>query len=188
MDDAVRSGYRCVVISGCSGGGKSTLLAALARRGYRVVDEPGRRIVQAEVASGGSALPWNDMPAFLHRAIALAEAERRALADASEWIFFDRSVVDAAAALEHYAQEPALLRYREAYRYHPQVFLTPPWPEIYQQDAERQHDFAAACAEYQRLVVAYPALGYQVTLLPTVSVAERVAFILAQLGRQRRDC
>jgi predicted ATPase len=36
---------RFVVISGCSGGGKSTLLAELARRGYRTVEEPGRRIV-----------------------------------------------------------------------------------------------------------------------------------------------
>ena len=41
---------RFVIISGCSGGGKSTLLAELARRGYRVVEEPGRRIVAEELA------------------------------------------------------------------------------------------------------------------------------------------
>jgi hypothetical protein len=35
-----------VVISGCSGGGKSTLLDELGRRRYAVVAEPGRRIVQ----------------------------------------------------------------------------------------------------------------------------------------------
>jgi predicted ATPase len=35
---------RFVVISGCSGGGKSTLLAELGRRGHAVVEEPGRRI------------------------------------------------------------------------------------------------------------------------------------------------
>jgi predicted ATPase len=38
-----------VVISGCSGGGKSTLLAELAQRGYGVVEEPGRRIVREEL-------------------------------------------------------------------------------------------------------------------------------------------
>jgi predicted ATPase len=43
-----------VVISGCSGGGKSTLIAELGRRGYPVVEEPGRRIVKEELASGGS--------------------------------------------------------------------------------------------------------------------------------------
>jgi len=31
---------RFVVLSGCSGGGKSTLLAELARRGHSVVEEP----------------------------------------------------------------------------------------------------------------------------------------------------
>jgi AAA domain len=39
---------RFVVISGCSGGGKSTLLIELGRRGYATVEEPGRRIVKEE--------------------------------------------------------------------------------------------------------------------------------------------
>ena len=51
---------RFVVISGCSSGGKSTLIAELGKRGHAVVDEPGRRIVKEELASGGSALPWLD--------------------------------------------------------------------------------------------------------------------------------
>ena len=42
---------RFVVISGCSGGGKSTLLAELGRRGYAVVEEPGLRIVQNQAIS-----------------------------------------------------------------------------------------------------------------------------------------
>jgi predicted ATPase len=40
---------RFVVISGCSGGGKSTLLIELGRRGYATVEEPGRRIVKEEM-------------------------------------------------------------------------------------------------------------------------------------------
>jgi predicted ATPase len=34
---------RFVLLSGCSGGGKSALLAELHARGYHVVEEPGRR-------------------------------------------------------------------------------------------------------------------------------------------------
>src|SRR6516165_9149624 len=49
---------RFVVISGCSSGGKSTLLAELGRRGHATVEEPGRRIVRQELAGDGSALPW----------------------------------------------------------------------------------------------------------------------------------
>lgn len=54
-----------VIISGCSGGGKSTLLAELQRRGYPVIEEPGRRIVEEQLGTGGHALPWLDMPAFM---------------------------------------------------------------------------------------------------------------------------
>lgn len=61
---------RLVVISGCSGGGKSTLLAELARRGHATVEEPGRRIVKQERQAGGPALPWNDPVAFARRAMA----------------------------------------------------------------------------------------------------------------------
>lgn len=46
----IRHVNRFVVISGCSSGGKSTLLAELGRRGYAVVDEPGRRIVKDETS------------------------------------------------------------------------------------------------------------------------------------------
>ncbi|WP_409999599.1 AAA family ATPase [Rhizobium leguminosarum] len=50
---------RSVLISGCSGGGKSTLLAELAARGHAVVEEPGRRIVKQELEGDGAALPWS---------------------------------------------------------------------------------------------------------------------------------
>jgi hypothetical protein len=69
---------RFVVISGCSGGGKSTLLAELARRGQAVVEEPGRRIVREERAGDGAALPWVDPAAFARRAVAMALADREA--------------------------------------------------------------------------------------------------------------
>jgi predicted ATPase len=53
---------------------------------------------------------------------------------------------------------------------------------LFASDAERRHDFASAIAEYDRLAAAYPALGYDVILLPKVSVAERVVFILERVG------
>ena len=63
---------RLVVISGCSGGGKSTLLMELARRGHAIVEEPGRRIVREELQGNGAALPWVDPVAFARRAIAMS--------------------------------------------------------------------------------------------------------------------
>jgi predicted ATPase len=171
-----------VVISGCSGGGKSTLLAELGRRGYAVVEEPGRRIVRQEQASGGSALPWVDAVAFLRRAIEMALADRSAAESIEGWIFFDRGLIDAAAGLQHLTGEPVLPALGGQHRYHRCVFLAPPWPEIYATDPERRHGLDEALAEYARLGEAYPSLGYEICIMPKTSVAERADFVLKTLA------
>jgi predicted ATPase len=174
---------RFIVISGCSGGGKSTLLAELGRRGHATVDEPGRRIVQEELRRGGCALPWVDAVAFARRAVAMALADLAAAAGQDGWVFFDRGLVDAAAALEHLTGEPALAIAGIGRAYRRRVFLTPPWPEIYVADAERRHELDAAVAEYRRLCVVYPALGYEVVVLPRTDVATRADLVLQTAAR-----
>jgi predicted ATPase len=171
---------RFVVISGCSGGGKSTLLAELGRRGHTIIEEPGRRIVIEEMNNGGSALPWVDMAAFAHRSITTALADRSS-APVSGLIFFDRGLIDAAVALQHLTREPVLEEYGQAHRYHRRVFLAPPWPELYMLDRERRHNPAAAVAEYFRLLKAYPSLDYEVSVLPRIGVVERADFVLRML-------
>jgi predicted ATPase len=172
---------RFVALSGCSGGGKSTLLAELARRGFATVEEPGRRIVQEEMRSGGQAMPWVDKTAFARRAIGVALDDLKAAQDRPGWVFFDRGLVDAACALEHATGE-RLEDVLTARRYHPTVFLVPPWREIFVVDAERQHGFEAAVEEYERLQRAYAVAGYRPVILPTATVAERVNLVLAGLA------
>ncbi|MGB8363831.1 MAG: AAA family ATPase [Rhizomicrobium sp.] len=67
------------------------------------------------------------------------------------------------------------------YRYHPRVFITPPWPEIFVNDPERRHNFDDAVAEYERLIEAYPSLGYEVVLLPKTETTERADFVMRAL-------
>jgi predicted ATPase len=43
--------------------------------------------------------------------------------------------------------------------------------------------FAEAVAEYDRLVAVYLSLGYDIHVLPKVSVPERAEWILASLAR-----
>jgi predicted ATPase len=173
--------HRFVVISGCSSGGKSTLLVELARRGYKVVEEPGRRIVHEQLSGQSTALPWVDMGAFLRRCVAVALADRVSAGSPDDWIFFDRSLIDAATGLQHLTGESALAMLGQTHRYHHRVFLAPPWPEIYVADPERSHDQACALAEYSRLLNAYSSLRYEVSILPKVHVAERADFILSVL-------
>jgi predicted ATPase len=87
-----------VTISGCSGGGKSTLVSELRRRGFATIDEPGRRIVAEELKRGGRALPWVDAVAFARRAIEVSLADWATAG--ARWVFFDRGLIDAAATLD----------------------------------------------------------------------------------------
>jgi predicted ATPase len=176
---------RFVVISGCSGGGKSALLEEVGRRGYATVEEPGRRIVKEQLRSGGTALPWTDGVAFAWRCITLALSDRKSVRRLQgRWVFLDRGLVDPSVALRHLTGEPALGALRHSHRYHWRVFLAPPWPEIYVTDNERRHGLDAGVAEYQRLIDAYPALGYEVTILPKIGVGQRAEFVLRTLAGQ----
>jgi len=172
-----------VTISGCSSGGKSTLLAELRGRGFATIDEPGRRIVAEELRRGGNVLPWVDAVAFARRAIEVSLADRVIAEARMGWVFFDRGLIDAAAALEHLTGQPVVQSLGVVNRYNKRVFLTPPWPEIFALDHERRHGFAEAVAEYGRLIEVYPALGYEIHVLPKVSVAERANWLLASLAR-----
>lgn len=55
--------------------------------------------------------------------------------------------------------------------------MVPPWPELFAQDAERQHSFAEAEQEFYGLQQAYQANDYEVVLIPKLPVTERADFI-----------
>ncbi|MBO0661140.1 AAA family ATPase [Jiella sp. MQZ9-1] len=171
-----------VIISGCSGGGKSTLLTELCRRGFAVVEEPGRRIVASEQRFGGSALPWIDPAAFARRAVAMGRKDCDKASGQEGIVFFDRGLIDAAAALEFATGEACLRHAIGLQRVHRRVFMAPPWPEIFVGDDERRHDLVTARAEYERLVDAYSELGYELDTLPKISVGARADHLIAALA------
>ncbi|MBU3077324.1 AAA family ATPase [Sphingomonas quercus] len=165
-----------VMISGCSGGGKSTLLEELARRGHAVVAEPGRRIIAEERERNGDAFPWVDAAAFARRALAMSIADHEA---ARGLTFFDRGVVDASVAIVATGgQRPAHII---ATRRYDRLFIAPPWPEIYVNDADRRHSLEKALRDYERVRDAYVDAGYDPVILPRDTVTARADFILATL-------
>jgi predicted ATPase len=171
-----------VVISGCSGGGKSTILSELVRRDYSVVLEPGRQIVKEQHAIEGDALPWINLQKFLDLALSRYLYQFNSQAQTDQLIFFDRGIIDAVqldSSQPSYFQNAA-----NNFRYNRLVFLVPPWPEIFANDAERKHDFASAVKEFDELIIKYKKFGYETVLIPKVSVEERVDFILQKLEIQ----
>ena len=174
---------RFVVLSGCSGGGKSTLLTELQSRGHAVVEEPGRRVIAQERSRGGAALPWIDLAAFAERAIEMSLADRDNAMGSPGFVFFDRGLIDAVVALEYASGRPSLHR-AASHRYRSRVFFTPPWPELFVSDAERRHGWDDALAEYERLQRGFASLDYAIEVLPKAGVAERADIVLAGLREE----
>ncbi|MBX7501410.1 AAA family ATPase [Qipengyuania sp. YG27] len=165
-----------ILITGCSGGGKTTLLDELAARGCRTVAEPGRRLIAQGIA------PWDDAEAFLRAAADMAMADLAAHASIDEPVFYDRGLFDALAGLERIGVTPVADALGEERPYAGGVFLAPPWPEIYAEDSMRRHDFEAARDEYEHLAELLPKLGYSPLTLPKLPVGDRADFVLRKLA------
>ena len=138
--------------------------------------------MEDELRGDGKALPWVNLAAFAKRAIDIAAADKKRVADETDWVFFDRGLVDAAVALQHATGRSAHATMASFERYHDTVFLTPPWPEIYVNDGERKHSLDEAVIEYDRLVIAYHELEYETIIIPKASVEARADFVLHHLA------
>lgn len=172
---------RLIVISGCSGGGRSTLLAELANNGYTVMPEVGRELVKEQLALNSNILPWKEP---VHFCELLVEKSIRGYHDAIQYgavkddvIFFDRCFLEGIS----YFQTLAIHKYDHIVselKYDPVIFMTPPWEEIFCEDAERKSSFKNAVDEYERLLEYYIKYGYELVILPKVNVEGRYQFIV----------
>jgi predicted ATPase len=178
---------RLVVISGCSSGGKSTLLSELKNRGYAVVPEVGREIVKEQLAADSGITPWQKPTEFcellISRSIEAYNAAKKTPIAKGHAIFFDRSFLEGIA----YYQS---LKIKDAHKYDhivnelrfdPTIFMAPPWKELFCHDKERQHSFEDSVAEYNRLLEFYPQHGYSIVEIPKESIENRVEWILKQV-------
>jgi predicted ATPase len=179
---------RFILLSGCSGGGKSTLLSALKRCGFAVFEEPGRQIVREQQRIDGPGLPWRDAPLFAELCASRVMHQFEAASQIEGLVFFDRGIVDAVAFFDYLGQAvPAhLARAAALMRYNSSVFLTPPWREIFVGDCERKHSFEEAIAQYEASLSTFARLGYETIELPKTDVEHRVAFIRSRL--EERPC
>jgi predicted ATPase len=176
-----------IVITGGPGSGKSTLIQALAREGYATApEEAGRAIIRDQAAIGGTALPWADARLFAELMLSWEMRSHReacARARGKAAVFFDRGVPDVIGYLKvtGLTVPPHMDAAARTIRYHRQVFIAPPWPAIYGQDAERKQTLEEARLTYEAMVETYSAYGYELIELPKVSVEERVRFVLDRM-------
>jgi len=166
------------------GSGKTSLIGALAAEGIRHMPEAGRAIIQDQVDLGGTALPWADREAFATLMLACEMRSYQEAVGAPGPIIFDRGIPDVIGYLRlcELPVPATALRAAEQRRYASRVFIAPPWPAIFDQDAERKQTLPEAEATFHAVVDAYSGLGYELVMLPLASVADRAKFVSEQIA------
>ena len=173
-----------LLLTGGPGVGKTTLLEHLRARGECCVEETHRRVIREQVASGGSAVPWLDLQAYGERTAREDIAIFDAMADVEQRVFFDRGIPDTGGP--GFTPPPWLVEAWRTRRYNAHVFVPPPWPQIYHQDAERKQTFEDCLVTHEVVLETYRALDYEPVLLPLTDVETRADFILAHLDGTAR--
>ena|SRR3990167_10839429 len=178
---------KLIIISGCSGGGKSTLIDTLKSMGYTTMPEAGRIVVREQITMGKDRLPWIDPLGFcqllINKSIKLYKEAAQIKHPKNNVIFFDRSFLDAISYYKTFTKEnkneyDELL---DEFKFNNLIFMTPPWEEIFCEDGERKNTFENAVSEYNRLKQFYPSQGYTVIDIPKAPINERIKFIISFL-------
>jgi predicted ATPase len=175
---------RLVVISGGPGAGKTTLLLELERRGFRFAAEVARQIIREQMRDGGNALPWGDRERYCRLMLEGSIASYEKYAASTETTFFDRGIPDTLcyARLIGSPMEDEIRVVCDKYRYMAQVFLAPPWQEIYATDAERKQTYDEVVKTYHLMGETYRDCGYEVVEIPRMTPAQRADFIVNALA------
>jgi len=166
------------VITGGPGVGKTTVLELLAKKGYGIVPEAARMIVEEGSVGAGNLLSGNGLEKFQ---AAVAEKQLKLEAATSVPInFLDRSLVDGYAycMLGKISAPEALVKNARG-RYE-KVFLLEPLG-LYVQDEIRYEDERLAKQIHDEIIKAYAHFGYEPIIVPVAAPEERVDFILGKL-------
>lgn len=176
--------YNFHIITGGPGAGKTTLIEALAQRGYATVSESGRAILAQQQRIDGPAQHHRDAALYAELMLARDMENHARLSAAAGPVFFDRGVPELVGYLEMMGHPvpPHFERAAETYRYNPTIFVAPFWPEIYAHDDLRQHSLGEAERSTAAAAAIYPRFGYRIVELPKLSVEARVTFVLDRIG------
>jgi len=170
------------VITGGPGFGKTLLIEELQQLGYHCSGEFARELILSQQESGGEILPWKNAKLFQQNILQKRIAFFDSVPDGS-LAFADRGIPDqlAFARYRGFRASEVLIECAEKYRYAPQVFVTPPWPEIFTNDAIRTETFEEALRIHESIVKTYLDLNYQIIELPLLPVKQRINYLLQNL-------
>jgi predicted ATPase len=167
-----------IVLTGGPGAGKTSIIKLLSERGFNIVPEPARTLIEDYEKNSPHLHPKlsKENRLFFQKAI-----ENITIKD---WFenktgFFDRSILDEIGYRNRYSINinSELDKAAKLYRYD-KVFIFPFWKEIYKTDDVRHETPEEAEIVGKYLHGAYVSYGYSPIIVPKNDPETRLQFIL----------
>lgn len=186
----MKTNHNIYIITGGPGAGKTTLLEELKRRNYNYIPEIARKIIAQQIARGGNALPWKNTSEYIR--IMLSQSIESYLENENnkKLLFSDRGIPDtlAYAKLIHHPETSEFTTIANSHRYNRNVFILPPWKEIYTTDSERKQSFEEATHTYHILTETYRQLDYNIIEIPKLPVTQRADIVINTIKATNTPC
>lgn len=162
-----------IVITGTSGTGKSSVIYEM-KKSYNVIDEVARALITKFTVEDQNKLPWNNREFFQDH----LEGIQLQNYFNNPFGIYDRSFVDEIAYRNFFGMKIPSVLYKicENLRFD-SVFFMEFWKEIYVSDSVRIEKDAEALQIETLLKEAYINCGYDLVIVPKVSIEDRVKFI-----------
>jgi predicted ATPase len=175
QDIGDRMKQKTYVLTGAPCSGKTTLLKCLEEKGFAIIPEVARVVIENEQKTGGNKVPWKDFDGFQKEVMRIQmELESKIK---SETAFLDRGMADGITYyLLNNTQPPQELVNLARTNQYTKIFFIEQLP-IYATDESRKEDKVTADRIQELIKQTYTSLGYRAISVPPLSVPERLKII-----------
>lgn len=170
---------RWQVLTGGPCSGKSTLLTELQKKGFRIVPESARAVVDQEMASGKTLHQVRSDKAAFQYKVTARQIKTESELPFDEMLFLDRALPDSIAYHSLHGLGPEKISKLCARGLYQRVFLLELLP--FQKEAIRTEDPLTAARLHELIREAYTDLGYLVISVPVMSAKDRLRFVCDRL-------
>lgn len=171
------------IITGGGGSGKTSLINALSKQGYKCFPEVSRQIIAEQQKINGDLMPWENLNNFGYECLRRMEKQLDKIH--YQPTFYDRGIPDIIAYYKTKDIKASRLFYSKLKLYNQKVFLCPPWQDIFTNDAQRPESFEYAKNIYDLLRATYKELGFHIIEVPKMNVESRTNFIANHIEKMQ---